>query len=790
MAPFRLCSTVICCALTVSAQQTSTVRPALTYERIFGGSEIDSPTSVTTDLQGSVIVVGTTDSLDFPTTAGSYKPSLPGPLQIRSGDSQTFQSTRVGSADRVNRITFSADGSVGYADTSTIYGVKNRIYRTADGGRTWNAVAGRLPYFVSLLVVDPAAPTTVYASSLTDLYKSSDAGDSWLKLTYPKKNNYLPSSLTIDPTNSQRLFLITGFLPSQLFRSLDGGATWQQLPTGSSVYNAKTIAIDPNNPMVVYSAGSFENVFRSLDGGDSWTQLLPGVSPHFVEAKLRVDASSVLYAVTAAGIYKSTDRGETYTMSPSPGNGYLNDLQVDPLDTSRFVASVSAKGSNKGSLFETHDSGNTWISLDVLPGPIGGMVLRGNSLLIARQPTTQIFVTKWNSLAGSIIWSTYLGTASSFGQLKVVADANGFIYVAGRTIAPDFPVTPGAFLTAASSDVYQSGFVSKLSPDGSQLVWSTLIGSAQPNPNFTGYTTVTDLQVDAAGSVYVAGSSCSSNFPEKTIGNFVQTAFPGMPYTNSCALNPGGAFVAKLNPTGTALVYSAFLNGTDTAEALILDSSGKVYVSGALANRTRPGFNGNGPAGPSYLVRISASGDQVEAATLLNANASATSIALAPSGDVLVTGTTDTSLLPSFLGAFQASPSPPCYRGGSSNAYVLRLTADLSPNAFSFLGNGCDAGQSVRADRYGNIWVSGYSRSNAFGQPAGPQVLSTGFVAELTPNANGLLFSMQTDFAPQLTIAREGTIFLTLPTSRSSTLTKDFLSTSAGGTALLTRIDP
>ena len=761
MAPFRLPFALVGLALALSAQQTPGAHPALTYERIFGGSEMDIPTSVATDLQGNVIVVGTTDSLDFPTTAGSYKPSLPGPLQVRSADSQTFQSMRVGSADRVNRMTFSADGSVGYADTSSIYGAKNRIYRTMDGGRTWNAVAGRLPYSVSLLVVDPAAPTTVYASNLADLFKSTDAGDSWVKLTYPKKNNYLPSWLTIDPTNSERLFLITGFQPSQLFRSVDGGATWQQLPTGSSVYNAKTIAIDPNNPMVVYSAGSFENVFRSLDGGDNWTQLLPGVSPHFVDAKLRVDSASVLYAVTASGIYRSSDRGETYTLVPAPNNGYLYDLQVDPLDTSHLVASINGGDNNKVSLFETHDGGSTWVSLDALPGPAGGMALRGNSLLIARQPITQIFVTKWNSLTGSIIWSTYLGPARSLYPLKVVADRDGFVYIAGEAT---------------------TGFVYKLSPDGAQLVWSTLIGP--------GSATVTDLQVDAAGSVYVAGSSCSSTFPPKTIGTPALPRFPGAQYTLSCASNPGGAFIAKLNPAGTALVYSAFLESTDTAEALALDPSGKLYVSGTIANRINPGFNGTVPVGPSYLMRISASGDQVEAAALLNANASATSIAFAPSGDVLVTGTTDTSLLPSFLGSFQTLPSLPCSYGGSSNAYVLRLTADLSPTAFSFLGGGCDSGRSVRADRYGNIWVSGYSRSKAFGPPAGAQPLSIGFVAEFTPNANGLLFSMQTEFAPQLTISREGTIFLTLPTSRSGNLTKDFLSTSAGGTALLTRIDP
>ena len=354
----------------------------------------------------------------------------------------------------------------------------------------------------------------------------------------------------------------------------------------------------------------------------------------------------------------------------------------------------------------------------------------------------------------------------------MVADRDGYLYVSGETSASGFPVSPGAFLVTPGPTASRPGFVTKLTPDLSQIVWSTLIPAG-----------VSDLQVDAGGNVYLAGSSCQPDFPATTLGSTPTS------YTLSCGPNPGGGYLAKLNSSGTAIVYAKYLAGTDTVSALALDASGSVYLTGALANRTGPGFNGTVPRGPSYIAKVSPAGDKLVNSAKLSADTSANAIALTPAGDLLITGATNTPLFSGLVFPFQPTPAKPTCSLGT-NAYVLRTTADLVFTAFSFLGDGCEEGRSVQSDRSGNIWVSGYSLSKDFPQVFGFQPSGWGFVAKLTPLASGLLFSSKVDYAPQLNVSREDSVFLASSTGRTGSLTKTFSESSLGGTALLTRIDP
>src|SRR5439155_19485321 len=118
-------------------------------------------------------------------------------------------------------------------------------------------------------------------------------------------------------------------------------------------------------------------------------------------------------------------------------------------------------------------------------------------------------------------------------------------YVTRRAISPDFPTTAGAFQTTLVSDPSASGdaFVTKLNPSGSALVYSTFLGGSAFDEGL-------GIAVDAAGNACVTGDTDSSNFPT-TAGAF-QTTLDGFL----------GAFVTKLNPTGSALVYSTYLGGS------------------------------------------------------------------------------------------------------------------------------------------------------------------------------------------------------------------------------------
>ena len=160
-----------------------------------------------------------------------------------------------------------------------------------------------------------------------------------------------------------------------------------------------------------------------------------------------------------------------------------------------------------------------------------------------------------------LVYSTFLGGVRNDQGRDITVDASGNAYVTGFTDSVDFPTTIGAFDTThdGNGDV----FVTKLNPAGSALVYSTFLGGSSRDFGF-------GIAVDTSGSAYVTGNSFSSNFPT-TIGAFDTTHNGNF-----------DVFVAKLNPSGSALVYSTFVGGDslDEGHDIALDASGNAYVTG------------------------------------------------------------------------------------------------------------------------------------------------------------------------------------------------------------------
>src|SRR5207244_5102935 len=165
-------------------------------------------------------------------------------------------------------------------------------------------------------------------------------------------------------------------------------------------------------------------------------------------------------------------------------------------------------------------------------------------------------------------WS---GNASGWG-IAVDADANA--YVAGRTSSPNFPTVAGAFQPTGGSTT--DAFAANLNPAGSALVYSTYLGGS-------GFDSGAGIAVDAAGNAYVTGFTASTDFPT-TAGAF-QTAFAG-----TGPFGFGDAFVTKLDPTGSALVYSTYLGGSgdDLGSGIAVDTGGNAYVAGGASTNFPP----------------------------------------------------------------------------------------------------------------------------------------------------------------------------------------------------------
>jgi hypothetical protein len=258
------------------------------------------------------------------------------------------------------------------------------------------------------------------------------------------------------------------------------------------------------------------------------------------------------------------------------------------------------------------------------------------------------FVTKLN-LAGSapLVYSTYLGGDGDDRGYAVAVDSAGNAYVTGSSTSTDFPTTPGAFQTtyAGSAD----GFVTKLNPAGSMpLLYSAYLGGSEQD-------IAQAIAVNASGDAFVTGRT-SGNFPTTT-GAF-QSAYGGGTYD---------AFVTRLNPSGSARVYSTYLGGT---------------------------------------------GDDI-----------GYGIALDASDDAYLTGYTNSPNFPTTAGVFQTT-----FGGGVRDAFVTKLNpAGSVPLLYSTYlgGGGDDAGQGIAVDALHNAYVTGFTGSTNF--PTTPSAFQTTF---------------------------------------------------------------
>ena len=178
-----------------------------------------------------------------------------------------------------------------------------------------------------------------------------------------------------------------------------------------------------------------------------------------------------------------------------------------------------------------------------------------------------------------IEYATFLGGASHEIASGIVVDAAGSVYVVGTTQSPDFPTTAGAFRRTGAAGNFSDVFVSKIDSTGTALIYSTFIGGSDLDFGRR-------IAVDAFGNAYITGQTKSTNFP--TTGGAFDRSFNVLNCPR-CGIDQYDAFVAKLNPAGSALVYSTFLGGTDIDDArgIAVDATGNAYVTGET---TSPDF--------------------------------------------------------------------------------------------------------------------------------------------------------------------------------------------------------
>ncbi|MCG3209295.1 MAG: hypothetical protein FOGNACKC_02916 [Anaerolineae bacterium] len=280
------------------------------------------------------------------------------------------------------------------------------------------------------------------------------------------------------------------------------------------------------------------------------------------------------------------------------------------------------------------------------------------------------FVVKLNAAGNTLVYGAFLGGSSGHDSgIGITVDPAGNAYVTGNTEAPNFPTTPGVVDTNFGSGVSE-GFVVKVNPAGSQKLYATLLGGDSDRDWGSG------IAVDAAGNAYITGATASTDFPA-TFGSADTICGNGMP--GNCI--SGGttwifdAFVAKLNPTGMALIYATYLGGNldDQGRAIAVDASGQAYVTGSTASPDFPhtanavdeSYNNGGDA---FVVKVNPAGTAWGYATYLGGTFIDVGydLALDEVGNVLLTGRT-TGDFPVTPGAFDTT------YGGNDEAYLAKL---------------------------------------------------------------------------------------------------------------------
>jgi len=466
------------------------------------------------------------------------------------------------------------------------------------------------------------------------------------------------------------------------------------------------------------TAGSFQlaNTASSTNGS----------STAFV-AKLNASGTALLYATylggSGVGGYVEGDIGNSIAVDSS-GNAYVagwtysSDFPLSTYAYQRTNLAAAANGGATGFVSKLNPTGASLLYSTYLGGSVldfattlvldssdnayvAGFTFSGDYPATSGAYQTSnksfnngnggwnAFVSKLNPAAtvakSSLVYSTYLGGSGeseenlAFSGLGYYAaeglgvNSLGDAYVAGFANSSDFPVTGSAY--QKTNLAYTEGgtnlTVSKLNPTGTGLIYSTYIGGNSPTGDYS-----TALAIDGSGDAYVTGFTFSSTYPTTT-GAFQTQSFS----------SGNTAFVTKLNPTGSGLVYSTFLggSGTDAAYALAVDSTLDAYLTGETGSTDFPltgnAFQSTNAAAEqggytAFLTELNPAGGAAVYSTFLGGSVaeSGYGVALGSAGAVYLTGFTASPDFPVTPDAFET-----IYNSAVNTAFVAEFDLGAAP---------------------------------------------------------------------------------------------------------------
>ena len=541
--------------------------PSLVFSTYLGGSRCDKANSVAIDSSANVYVTGSTNSADFPLASafqGTIGDSFFGDAfvtKLTSSGSMTYSTYLGGNSSDIGfgiAVDVSGNTYVTGSTSSTNFPTANPIQATTTGGDA----------FVTKLNSQGSA--VVYSTFLGG--GGMDAGRG---IAIDSTGNSYVTGITSSPDFP----LVAGALrtKSAVFKSGDGAANWSNDNYGLTGF-VTDLVVHPTQPSTVY-AGTLLGVFKTTNGGRTWSVINNGFGHSVVRMVIDPLTPSTIYVAgvnsgsNTNGVYKSTDGGNSWNLrSNGITNTNLLSLAIDPVTPTTLYA-----GASGGPIFKTTDGGDNWAPSGNVP-PIFPV-----SLAVDPHMHTRIFAAE-SSSAGGIFRSIDSGASWQSVGLGQTGAHGRFVSVS--------PLTPNlVYAMITGRGIFRS-------IDGGDN-WSQVL----------------PLLPSIGGIVFDPVSSSTLYFFSNRQG-VLKTTDNGqnwipmnkgfnVPVPNALAIDPlkpstlyvGGhsagdedAFVTKINPAGSSLIYSTFLGGVpapndslntnDEAFGIAIDSAGNAYVTG------------------------------------------------------------------------------------------------------------------------------------------------------------------------------------------------------------------
>ena len=363
-----------------------------------------------------------------------------------------------------------------------------------------------------------------------------------------------------------------------------------------------------------------------------------------------------------------------------------------------------------------------------------------------------------------LLASTFIGGSSTEYGDSIAIDKAGNVYITGSTTSSNYPTTTGAYNTIHNGGYNADVFISKFSNDLSQLIASTFIGGKGGEEAYS-------IAIDSAGNVYVTGETHSSNYP----------ITPGA-YGSGFYGGSTDVFISKLSNDLKQLIASTFIGGSgdEKAYSITLDGSGNVYITGFTDSYDYPtkvgaynrNLNGNSDV---FVSKLSSDLKQLLASTFIGGNGdeAGASIAIDTSGNIYLTGATNSPNYPTTTGAYNRNFN------GYYDAFVSKLSSDLKQLLASTLIGGMfiDSGKSIAIGSLGHVYVTGMTSS--YDYPTTPGAYDENhngsgynvFVSRLDSNLSQLIASTfigEHSTGNSIAIDKSGNVYVTGDTSSSN----------------------